>query len=247
MRPPELQGVIRRRMLVNFRADPEVVRRLLPAPFEPKLHAGQALVGICLIRLEAIRPSGWPAWCGLSSENAAHRIAVEWTEGGERREGVFVPRRHTGSRLNRVAGGRIFPGEQLAARFDVEDAGGVVRLRMRAEDRRTTVEVVGQETDALPADSCFASLAESSAFFAAGSVGYSANHGGARADGLELVTDQWTVKPLQVEAVTSSFFDDRSVFPAGSIRFDHALIMRDIPHRWKALPDIALGAPGCGV
>ena len=247
MRPPELQGVIRRRMLVNFRADPEVVRRLLPAPFEPKLHAGQALVGICLIRLEAIRPSGWPAWCGLSSENAAHRIAVEWTEGGERREGVFVPRRHTGSRLNRLAGGRIFPGEQLAARFDVEDAGGIVRLRMRAEDRRTTVEVVGQETDALPADSCFASLAESSAFFAAGSVGYSANHGGAKADGLELVTDQWTVKPLQVEAVTSSFFDDRSVFPAGSIRFDHALIMRDIPHRWKALPDIALGAPGCGV
>ena len=247
MRPPELQGVIRRRLLVNFRADPEVVRRLLPAPFEPKLHAGQALVGICLIRLEAIRPSGWPAWCGLSSENAAHRIAVEWTKGGERREGVFVPRRHTGSRLNRVAGGRIFPGEQLAARFDVEDAGGIVRLRMRAEDRRTTVEVVGQETDALPADSCFASLAESSAFFAAGSVGYSANHGGARADGLELVTDQWTVKPLQVEAVTSSFFDDRSVFPAGSIRFDHALIMRDIPHRWKALPDIALGAPGCGV
>ena len=247
MRPPELQGVIRRRLLVNFRADPEVVRRLLPAPFEPKLHAGHALVGICLIRLEAIRPSGWPAWCGLSSENAAHRIAVEWAEGGERREGVFVPRRHTGSRLNRLAGGRIFPGEQLAARFDVEDAGGIVRLRMRAEDRRTTVEVVGQETDALPADSCFASLAESSAFFAAGSVGYSANHGGARADGLELVTDQWTVKPLQVEAVTSSFFDDRSVFPAGSIRFDHALIMRDIPHRWKALPDIALGAPGCGV
>ncbi len=82
-------------------------------------------------------------------------------------------------------------------------------------------------------------------FFAAGSVGYSANQGGARADGLELVTDRWTVRPLQVETVTSSFFDDRSVFPAGSIQFDHALIMRDIPHRWMALPDIALGATDC--
>ena len=40
---------------------------------------------------------------------------------------------------------------------------------------------------------------------------------------------------------------DPGVFPAGSIRFDHALIMRDIPHRWRALPEIALGAPGCGV
>ena len=247
MRPPELQGVIRRRILVNFRAEPEVVRRLLPAPFKPKQQAGHALVGVCLIRLEAIRPTGWPAWCGLSSENAAHRIAVEWEQGGERREGVFVPRRHTGSRLNQFAGGRLFPGEQLAADFSVEDAGGCVRLRMQAKDGRTTVEVVGQETDALPASSCFASVEESSAFFAAGSVGYSANHGGARADGLELVTDRWTVRPLQAEAVSSSFFDDRSVFPAGSIRFDHALIMRDIPHRWKALPDIALGASGCCV
>lgn len=211
----------------------------------PKLQAGHALVGICLIRLEAIRPTGWPAWCGLSSENAAHRIAIEWEEGGERREGVFIPRRHTGSRLNQLAGGRIFPGEHLAAHFDVMDADGAVRLRMQAKDGQTTVEVGGNETDALPASSRFASLAESSAFFAAGSVGYSANQGGARADGLELVTDQWTVRPLQVESVTSSFFDDRSVFPAGSIRFDHALIMRDVPHRWKARPDIALGAPDC--
>ena len=246
MRPPELQGVIRRRMLVNFRADPEVVRRLLPAPFKPKQHAGHALVGICLIRLESIRPTGWPVWCGLSSENAAHRIAVEWQECGARREGVFIPRRHSGSRLNQLAGGRLFPGEQLAADFSVDDAGGSVRLHMQAKDGRTTVAVVGQEADALPADSCFASLADSSAFFAAGSVGYSANHGGARADGLELMTEHWTVRPLQVKAVTSSFFDDPSVFPAGSIRFDHALIMRDIPHRWRALPDIALGATGCG-
>jgi hypothetical protein len=232
-------------LLVNFRADPDVVRRLLPAPFKPKLHAEHALAGICLIRLEAIRPTGWPVWCGLSSENAAHRIAVEWEEGGERREGVFVPRRHTGSRLNQFAGGRLFPGQQLAADFSVEDAAGRIRLRMQAKDARTSVEVVGQETDVLPAGSCFASLEDSSAFFAAGSVGYSANQGGARADGLELVTEQWTVRPLQVEAVTSSFFDDRSVFPAGSIQFDHALIMRDIPHRWMALPDIALGEPDC--
>ena len=233
-------------MLVNFRADPEVVRRLLPAPFKPKRHAGHAMVGICLIRLEAIRPTGWPAWCGLSSENAAHRIAVEWQEGGARREGVFIPRRHTGSRLNQLAGGRLFPGEQLAADFSVDDARGSVRLRMQSKDGRTTVAVVGKETDALPAGSCFATLADSSAFFAAGSVGYSANHGGSRADGLELATAQWTVRPLQVETVTSSFFDDRSVFPSGSIQFDHALIMRDIPHRWMALPDIALGAQGGG-
>lgn len=231
---------------MNFRADPEVVGRLLPAPFRPKLHGGHALVGICLIRLEAMRPTGWPAWCGVSSENAAHRIAVEWTEGETSRTGVFIPRRHTGSRLNQLAGGRLFPGEQVAADFAVSEAAGGIRLRMSAQDGHTRVAVAGRETEALPAGSCFASLAESSAFFAAGSVGYSANQGGAQADGLELVTEHWSVRALQVDAVSSSFFDDPAVFPAGSIRFDHALIMRDIPHRWKALPGMALGAAGCG-
>ena len=246
MRPPELAGVIRRRILVNFRADPAVVRRLLPAPFRPKEHAGYSLVGICLIRLESIRPTGWPAWCGLSSENAAHRIAVEWDEAGRRREGVFIPRRHTGSRLNQLAGGKVFPGQQRGARFRVEESGAHIRLRMESGDGRTQVEFAGTEAEGLPVGSCFASLAESSAFFAAGAIGYSANHDGARADGLELVTDRWAVRPLRAETARSSFFDDLAIFPAGSITFDHALLMRDIPHRWKALPGLPLGAPDCG-
>ena len=76
MRLPVIRGLIRRRMLVNFRADPATVQRLLPAPFHPKLHAGQAIVGVCLIRLEQIRPAGLPPFLGIASENAAHRFAV---------------------------------------------------------------------------------------------------------------------------------------------------------------------------
>jgi hypothetical protein len=33
----------------------------------------------------------------------------------------------------------------------------------------------------------------------------------------------------------SSFFDDRNRFPAGSIEFDSALLMRGIKHEWRAL------------
>jgi len=245
MRTPELEGLIRRRLLVNFRADPAVVRRLLPAPFRPKLHAGYSILGICLIRLEGIRPAGWPAWCGLSSENAAHRIAVEWDEDGRRREGVYVPRRHTGSWLNQLAGGRLFPGEQQAARFRVNDTGAEISLCMESADGSTMLEVAGAEAAELPGGSCFASLGESSAFFAAGSIGYSGNRDEARADGLELVTDRWEVRALRLGTVSSTFFSDRATFPEGSIAFDHALLMRDIPHRWKALPGLALGPRSC--
>jgi hypothetical protein len=107
VRVPVISGTIKRRLLVNFRADSAAVRRILPQPFRPKLHHGHSLVGICLIRLEQIRPAGLPRVLGLSSENAAHRIAVEWTDAaGLERERVYIPRRDTGSFLNRVAQGR---------------------------------------------------------------------------------------------------------------------------------------------
>src|SRR3977135_359472 len=121
MRLPTIQGIIRRRLLVNYRVAPAVLARLLPATFRPKLHGEFAMAGICLIRLEQIRPQGLPVFLGASSENAAHRIAVLWEdEQGKTQGGVYVPRRDTNSRLNYLAGGRLFPGEHHAARFQVK-------------------------------------------------------------------------------------------------------------------------------
>ena len=70
MRLPKVHGVIRRRLLVNFRVPPEIIQRQLPKPFVPKVHNGHAIAGICLIRLEDIRPKRFPRMLGLSSENA---------------------------------------------------------------------------------------------------------------------------------------------------------------------------------
>jgi hypothetical protein len=77
---PTVRGVIRRRVLVNFRVDADVAQRQLPAPFRPRLLDGQAVAGICLIRLEHGRPRLLPLPVGLASENAAHRVAVEWED-----------------------------------------------------------------------------------------------------------------------------------------------------------------------
>ncbi len=54
---PSIRGVIKRRLLVNFRVDPEVVQRILPDGLTPKLQGDHAIAGICLIRLEQIRPA----------------------------------------------------------------------------------------------------------------------------------------------------------------------------------------------
>ncbi len=239
MRLPVIHGLIRRRLLVNFRVDAEVMRRFLPAAFRPKLHRGYAIAGICLIRLEQIRPASLPRFCGISSENAAHRIAVLWDEpSGETREGVFIPRRDTGSWLNHFAGGRIFPGEHQLADFAVTDNASRISMNIRARDGRMSVQLRAFESESLPDTSCFKSLAESSAFFEGGSVGYSVTRDSSRLDGIRLQTDAWRVSPLAVEQVESSFFADKSVFPAGSVTFDHALIMRDISHQWHGVADM---------
>src|ERR1700740_3560918 len=101
MRLPLIRGVIKRRMLLNYRVDASVLAAFLPPPFRPKLYRGPAIAGVCLIRMEQIRPAGCPAAFGISSENAAHRVAVTWNDkSGNEKEGVFIPRRDTGSLLN---------------------------------------------------------------------------------------------------------------------------------------------------
>ena len=94
---PVIRGVIDRRILVNFRVDPGVAANLLPAPFRPRPVEGVALVGICLIHLNQIRARGLPALVCISSENAAHPIAVRWDADSRLREGVFIFRRDTDS------------------------------------------------------------------------------------------------------------------------------------------------------
>jgi hypothetical protein len=239
MRLPIIQGLIRRRLLVNFRVEAEVMRQFLPAPFRPKLHRGYAIAGICLIRLEQIRPKWMPGIFGISSENAAHRIAVLWDDAnGEEREGVFIPRRDTGSWMNHFAGGRLFPGEHCLADFDVSDDGARIAMNVHARDGKMALQLRARESDALPETSCFESLAETSSYFEGGSVGYSVTRDCCRLDGIQLKTEGWKVRPLAVEQVESTFFADESVFPAGSVNFDHALIMRDLPHQWHEVPDM---------
>lgn len=241
LRLPTIRGIIRRRLLVNFRIDVEVMQRYLPAPFRPKLHNGFAVAGICLIRLEQIRPEWLALEAGLSSENAAHRIAVRWNDETGEREGVYIPRRDTSSTMNHLAGGRIFPGEHHLADFAVTDEGGEIAMSIRSKDESVRVDLLGRESQELPETSCFGSLAESSAYFQGGSVGYSATADCCRLDGIRLVTERWEVRALEVRRIESSFFSDRSIFPEGSVEFDHALIMRDIPHRWESGPEMASG------
>jgi len=237
MRIPVIRGIIDRRILANFRIRPDAVARVLPPPFRPKLVNGHAVAGICLIRLKGVRPRFMPLPWGVRSENAAHRIAVEWDDDGVR-EGVYIPRRDTDSRLNAWAGGTLFPGVHHHAAFTVSESGGRFSVGMQSDDGKAKVHVSGAVADRWPDSSVFRSVDEASAFFEAGSLGYSATSAEGRFDGLELRCRDWGVEPLAVDRVESSYFEDESRFPKGSVEFDCALLMRGIDHEWHGRKEL---------
>ena len=143
--------------------------------------------------------------------------------------------------MNVLAGGRVFPGVHHRARFTVRESADAFHVALTSDDGDTRVLVDAELADALPPDSIFGDLAAASAFFRGGSLGYSASDDPARLDALELHTPAWQVEPLAVRRMESSFFDDPTRFPPGSIEFDCALIMRDVEHEWHQRPAMCVG------
>lgn len=233
-----IRGMIARRVLLNYRIDPKYLARAIPAPFRPKLFRGYGIGGVCMIRFRDLRPGFMPAAFGMSSENAAHRMAVEWEEDGEVREGVFIPQRDTNSSFNVAFGGRVFPGIFRRSDFDVQESATDLSIRIVRDDGVEEVAFAGRSAQALPGSSIFPSLDAASEFFLSGATGYSATHEEGHYHGMELKSLRWKVEPLEVIHARSSFFSDPTRFPAGSVELDCALIMREIDHEWHSRPDL---------
>ena len=66
-----IRGVISRRVLLNYRIDPETLQQALPAPFRPKLYRGSGIGGVCMIRFRELRPRFLPSWTGR------HQLVVQ--------------------------------------------------------------------------------------------------------------------------------------------------------------------------
>ena len=225
--------VIERRLLVNFRVRPDQVARHLPDGLRPQLVRGVGVAGICLIRLGQLRPHGIPGTLGMTTENVAHRFAVEWDEDGVTRSGVYVPRRDSSSGVSALAGGRLFPGSHLRATFRVRESERDLTISVHNHKQPMSIKVsVSDATDL--GSSLFATTDEAIQFFRRGSQGYSPSLSGSCLEGVELHCERWEATSVAIDEIYSSFFEDPKSFEPGSVVVDCGLIMRDLPARWRA-------------
>jgi hypothetical protein len=227
----QMDGTIRHRLLMNYRADPAVVEPLLPAGFRPQLVDGQAVVGVCVLRLADLRPHGVPGSCGLTSDNAAHRVAVEWDGPTGTEVGVYVLRRDAAQRLPVLLGGRVFPGVHGRAAFTVAERPDGIDVALRTADGidvRASTTVSPRWTSEL-----FATASEALTFFDRGRCGWSAGRRD-RIDALEMQGCCALAVPVDVDG-GSSYWEDTDRFPAGAVVRDASLLMRDLPVSWTRM------------
>ncbi|HJX84728.1 MAG TPA: DUF2071 domain-containing protein [Candidatus Angelobacter sp.] len=235
---PILRGLIARRALLNFRADVDTVQALLPKPFEVEPYQGRAIVGVCLIRLEELRPKGFPAGLGMASENMAHRVAVRYPTDGRMETGVFVWRRETDQQLVRMFGGRLFPGVHQGARFRVQENEDDIAMEVTSAEGETDVSSSASCGPAWQPTSAFKNLDEASEFFQHGDCGFSCSRDGGSVEGMQLKILQWSPQPLTVGSIKSAFYSNPDRFPPGSIEFDCGLIMHAAPHERHEIRDV---------
>ncbi|MEJ1240959.1 DUF2071 domain-containing protein [Chryseolinea sp. T2] len=230
MKMPELDGIIDRRILINYRVDPLIVSTLLPPHLEPLVVNGFASVGICLLRLKNIGIKHAPGFMRVNSENAAHRFLVKFRDNGQ--PAVFIPRRDTDSLLNIVIGNRLLSWPHFPAHFISTERNGSYAVAMRSEDEYSRLDIEAELATEFPGNSMFDSLEHASNCFNACQVGVSPSTKPGEYKTVKLHTKTWNVQTLRVNKLQSSFFEDRKKFPGHTISFDNALLMEGIEHEW---------------
>lgn len=145
-----------------------------------------------------------------------------------------------------IAGICMIRLKHLRARFQVAERDGRYRDGLESLDGSVRVALTAQISDELPTGSVFGSLEEASHFFRSAPLGYSATVRGDWVEALELVCGRWSLEPLEVERVESSFFENDDVFPSGSVAFDSAFLMRDIPASWRPREPRVIGGRAAG-
>jgi hypothetical protein len=84
----------------------------------------------------------------------------------------------------------------------------------------------------------FSSLEQAIDFFRRGSIGYSPSGSSRNLLGVRLQSQSWDARPVTIDDMKSTMFDNSDLFPKGSCLLDFGLVMRDLHVCWVAEGEI---------
>jgi hypothetical protein len=203
---PTVRGWIRDRLLVNAVVDPDEAAARLPSDLRPHVTEQGTVVGCCLLDIGQVRPAWVPSAAGRPVWAVAHRISVEWdSPSGELVVGVYVPVRHTSSRLAISLGGRWFPGVHEPAQIAIERSSGTLRWSMAPVADRTALAIAVEVSD-VGGQRAVISNEPVGATCLAANIGLSPDHHG-RLEAAAMTPQHRMAQEVAVESLDSAFLD----------------------------------------
>lgn len=233
--PLPMRTVFRDCYLANFAVDPEVMRRLLPAPIEPALYEEAAFLSVVIGNMDRMRPAFLPRAFGVTYNQVVYRAVVRCR--GE--TGVHFLRSDADSRLMSFAGDWLtfFRFHHSQVSYRQEDGLAHFDLRARPEHRadiHATFDLARAGTE-MPTNSRFASLPEAQAFLVELFAAFAHDPVSDRVSTVRIRRGEWTIHVVPDRRASYEFMDGSRLFPSGSAHLDSVFYVREIPYYWHTL------------
>jgi uncharacterized protein YqjF (DUF2071 family) len=240
-----MQGIVRRRFLINYPVEPSLLEPFVPPGGELSLHQGKAWLSDCFVHISNMRPSWVPRALGITFHYLIHRTrAVLPFPDGKKREAVLVLDPSMDSRLLNVFGAPMTGVPFKRRPIDFVTDGSAWRLGVR-QGKGLIYEAMIRGSSfgtEMPTNSPFSSLSQADDFLLGVSYGGSWNR---ETGTLHLLAE--THEPWRAQVGTCDI--RRNAFLEGlgfdTPRADHVITMVDCPHFFAVKSHkVALAAAG---
>lgn len=239
-----VEGSIDWKIFINFKVELSVLRNYLPSPFIPQSVRGYGMSSIVLTKHKHLRSAGLSSTLGMRPMTAHHQIAVSWSEYGQKMEGQYQVRQDTSSLLQLMMGETLSGGVHHLARIRSKISGNKYAVSLRSIDQQgVSVQVLAKHAERFPMGSLMRNLDTAAAFLEKNRISYAPRYKTMIFEGTESSFSKYSLQPLRVERLHANYWESQAQFPAGSVFFDHALLMKGVTQSFSPRADIIASHP----
>ena len=226
---PDIRARLGERFIFNFRVEPDLLQRHLPAWLEPQLFDGSAVASFCILDLHDVTFRPIPGPLGLRNINCAHRFGVLEKESGN--PAVYVDERNTDSKLGAFITSLGFPGKHpyVDARIEKSETDWTIAVRDDAESPLFHGRV---RPAAEFRSSLFASMDEFQEFLASGVRSFCPAVKASKWNVVDLHKKDSSYEPLAAEDVADRLLEHWAS-EGGAIEFDSAVRTAGGTYVWE--------------
>lgn len=202
-----MQGRISACVLLAYRTPRQAVEQLVPKGLELVTCGEWAFWNVVASRIEAMRPIGFPAWCGLSYNHVAYRLYVRSDKTATPVEGLFFVRSDADNALIATTGNWMSDFRFHRAQIDFVASHKEINLKVHNPDAVAELQArpTTKESAAGMQSPCFSSHAEAAHFLKYRPLGLSPTAKALRLAEVFREEAAWQENPLTVGSARFQF------------------------------------------